>query len=255
MPELLDERLPGGQLTVGPHYLPESEVQGLLLDFDGTLVDSMPIFYPAWPATCEALSLPRMERTQFYGFAGVPMRAIIREIYQDEHGEECPTAFVDAFMQQHKATAEGLEKTMGLPPRIECVIALAERARAAGLPVALATSGEKSFVLRHLAHSGLDDMFSDELGNLVVAADVAAGKPEPDIYLEAARRIGVEPSRCRAYEDGESGLLAAYRAGCHVIDVTGMDGYPAPEELRVAKAAQVAARDWLPSDDAARGRL
>lgn len=58
----------------------------------------------------------------------------------------------------------------------------------------------------------------------MVAADVPHGKPAPDIFIEAARRLGVDPARCRAYEDGESGLEAAYRAGMHTIDVTGMVG-------------------------------
>ena len=52
----------------------------------------------------------------------------------------------------------------------------------------------------------------------MVAADVPHGKPAPDIFIEAARRLGVDPARCRAYEDGESGLEAAYRAGMHTID-------------------------------------
>ena len=71
------------------------------------------------------------------------------------------------------------------------------------------------------------------------------GKPAPDIYLEAASRIGVDPARCRAFEDGESGLQSAHAAGCHVIDVTMMDGYPTCAGLLKAKAVSAAARTWL----------
>ena len=81
---------------------------------------------------------------------------------------------------------------------------------------------------------------------VLTVADIEHGKPAPDIYIEAARRIGVDPKRCRAYEDGETGLLSAHRAGCHVIDVTHMDRYPMVEGLRLAKATAEAERSWLP---------
>ena len=77
------------------------------------------------------------------------------------------------------------------------------------------------------------------------AADVPKGKPSPDIFIEAARRIGCDPRQCRAYEDGESGLVSAYDAGCHVIDVTYMHEYPSCDGLRQAKEAAARSRTWL----------
>merc|ERR1712046_552736 len=94
-------------------------------------------------------------------------------------------------------------------------------------------------------HNRLEGLFSRSRGNVVCAAEVQRGKPEPDIYLEAARRVGADPRFCRAYEDGESGLISAYRAGCHVIDVTYMDECPLVEGLRIAKKKAQAERDWL----------
>tara|TARA_B100000795_G_scaffold106534_1_gene78630 strand:- start:164 stop:520 length:357 start_codon:yes stop_codon:yes gene_type:complete len=85
------------------------------------------------------------------------------------------------------------------------------------------------------AAAGLADIFPREL--IVTAADVPKGKPAPDIYIEAARRIGVRPEDCRAYEDGESGLISAFHAGCQVVDVTCAHEYPSCEGLRVAKRA------------------
>ena len=70
------------------------------------------------------------------------------------------------------------------------------------------------------------------------------GKPQPDIFLEAAKKLGVDPSKCRAFEDGESGLLSAYRAGMQVVDVTYSEGYPLPAGLKAAKEKQLASRDW-----------
>ena len=75
------------------------------------------------------------------------------------------------------------------------------------------------------------------------------------IFLEAARRIKADPRFCRAYEDGESGLMSAHAAGCHVIDVTYMDEYPSVEGLRRAKARDAMERTWLKEREggAARG--
>lgn len=65
-----------------------------------------------------------------------------------------------------------------------------------------------------------------------------------DIYFEAARRIGVAPESCRAYEDGESGLISAFKAGMQVFDVTTMACYPLPDGLKKAKSLQQATRTW-----------
>ena len=91
-------------------------------------------------------------------------------------------------------------------------------------------------------HTHLD---TDQILYSIAEYEVARGKPHPDIFVEAARRIGVDPRDCRAYEDGESGLIAAHAAGCHVIDVTFMDEYPTTGALKRAKAAAERQRSWL----------
>ena len=87
-------------------------------------------------------------------------------------------------------------------------------------------------------------MFPHE--RIVCAQDLppGRGKPAPDIFLEAARRIGVAPERCRAFEDGESGLQAAVAAGMQVLDVTELPEYPGGTGLKAAKAKQRAERTW-----------
>ena len=130
------------------------------------------------------------------------------------------------------------------PAPIDCVVSLMKGFIARGVPVACATSGLRDHVDEHMRHAGLLELCPHE--RIVVAADLppGRGKPQPDIFLEAAKRIGVDPAKCRAFEDGESGLLAAYRAGMQVLDVTGMQGYPLPHGLEVAKEKQAASRNW-----------
>jgi beta-phosphoglucomutase-like phosphatase (HAD superfamily) len=81
--------------------------------------------------------------------------------------------------------------------------------RTQGLPLALATSSDASFTEFSLGNVELHETF-----DVIVTGDqVARPKPAPDIYLEAARRLGVDPVHCVALEDSDAGILAASRAG------------------------------------------
>ena len=78
-----------------------------------------------------------------------------------------------------------------------------------GLPLAVATSAGRATAEHHLGQAGLLDRFAA----LATRDDVERAKPHPDIYLEAARRLGVAPERCLAFEDSNIGLEAAHAAG------------------------------------------
>jgi HAD superfamily hydrolase (TIGR01509 family) len=81
--------------------------------------------------------------------------------------------------------------------------------------MAVATSGIPSVLNKAMAHAGLSDFFDA----VVTAADVEHGKPAPDTFFEAARRIGVEPQYCQVFEDSDAGLEGARRAGMVATDV------------------------------------
>jgi HAD superfamily hydrolase (TIGR01509 family) len=84
--------------------------------------------------------------------------------------------------------------------------------------MAVATGGTRALCSKTLATLGLLQDFQA----LVTADDVEHGKPAPDIFLEAARRLGVPPSECCAFEDGELGLQSARAAGMLAIDIRPM---------------------------------
>jgi len=83
------------------------------------------------------------------------------------------------------------------------------------LPMAVASGGVRRLVMRQLEQLQILDWFD----TVVTAEDTERHKPDPDVFLEAARRLGVAPEKCRVYEDGAPGIEAAHRAGMECIDI------------------------------------
>ena len=117
------------------------------------------------------------------------------------------------------------------------------------IPTAVATSTDAADAELCLRTSGLWERFQ----TVVTGDQVRNGKPAPDIYLEAASRLGVEPERCVALEDSTNGVLAASRARMRVLMVPDAGGAPSPEALAAAwtvlPSLHEAARlisEWLP---------
>ncbi|OYW16711.1 MAG: HAD family hydrolase, partial [Planctomycetales bacterium 12-60-4] len=106
------------------------------------------------------------------------------------------------------------EVALNLIQPIEPVVEVARRHHGE-LPMAVASGGLRRIVDAILMHIGIDKLFQ----TIVTCEDVTRHKPEPDIYLEAARRLNVSPEMCVAYEDTDPGVQAAYAAGMQVIDV------------------------------------
>lgn len=97
-------------------------------------------------------------------------------------------------------------------------------------PVGLASSANREVIDAVLAGSGLDGVF----GATVSGEEVAHGKPAPDIYVEAARRLGVDPARSAAVEDSTNGLRSAAAAGMLVVALPNREFPPAPDALALA---------------------
>ncbi|MGZ5359657.1 MAG: HAD family hydrolase [Solirubrobacterales bacterium] len=114
-----------------------------------------------------------------------------------------------------------------VPGAVAAVRALDER-----WPLALASSANRELIDLVLELSGLAESFDAT----VSSEEVANGKPSPDVFLEAARRLGTPPERCVAIEDSGNGILAAHAAGMKVIAVPNPELPPAPHTLDLAEA-------------------
>jgi HAD superfamily hydrolase (TIGR01509 family) len=114
-------------------------------------------------------------------------------------------------------------------PLFDGAVAAVERL-AARWPLGLASSSNRELIDLVLERSGLDPYFRAT----VSSEEVARGKPVPDVYLEAARRLGVDPRRCAAVEDSENGIRAAKLAGMRVIALPNARYPPAEDALAQA---------------------
>ena len=110
--------------------------------------------------------------------------------------------------------ARMLERYGADPPLVPGAVEAVRRV-GARWPLAIASSSNPELIEVVVRASGLDELFPIR----VSSEEVPRGKPAPDVYLEAARRLGTEPSRCGAVEDSHNGILSAKRAGMRVVAV------------------------------------
>jgi HAD superfamily hydrolase (TIGR01509 family) len=114
-------------------------------------------------------------------------------------------------------------------PLVEGAVEAVERL-AARWPLGLASSSNRELIDLVLELSDLERYFAAT----VSSEEVARGKPAPDVYLEAARRLGVPPEKCAAVEDSENGILAAKAAGMRVLAIPNPDYPPHDDALAAA---------------------
>lgn len=144
---------------------------------------------------------------RFYQLGGMPTHKIITLLAEEQNRE------VDAEFAAEQKEAAFVQRLAMLVP-IEPVKNVAEYFRGKR-PIAVASGGYRQVILQQLQQIGCEGWFDA----LVTAEDTARHKPEPDVFIEAAERLGVRSASCLVYEDSDLGIQAARAAGMDVIDV------------------------------------
>lgn len=210
-----------GTLSVAEARERIDAAKGVIFDNDGTLVDSMPVHYMAWQKALNENGID-FPKEKFYAWAGAPAAEIIKALAQSQKVTDFSVTSILEVRQ------ELLERELRNVKKIDVVVDLLEYALQKGKTVAVASGNELGDVLGSLNYAGIDDT---KFSSIVTAEDVAIGKPDPEIFLTAASRMGVDPSDCIGLEDGDMGLQALDAAGIAKIDVRHIDGYPHPSTL------------------------
>ena len=187
-------------------YIVSEDIEGLIFDFDGTIVDSMPVHFLSWKAAFGAFDA-RFTETFFYDHAGFSLIDVVKAYNREQGTSLSPEAVV---AKKDAAHAAYLDRTRPIP----VVVDLIERYHGR-LPMAVATGNSRRLTEPLMEKLNLTRFFD----GVVFGEDVENSKPHPDCFIEAARIIGVPPQRCEVFEDGDPGIEAARRAGMKVTDI------------------------------------
>ncbi|MFJ1703436.1 HAD family hydrolase [Kitasatospora sp. NPDC088346] len=198
-------------MTQAPEPTVREAVALVVFDCDGVLVDSEPIAVRTHVALGAAYGWPLSEAEVIEEFVGRSTASIGEKIggrlgaavaeEWDERFRELHREAVDAALPAVDGIAEALDALDGL-----------------GLPYCVASSGSHEKMRHTLGRTGLYERFA---GRIFSATEVDRGKPAPDLFLHAARRLGVDPVRCAVVEDSAPGVQAARAAGMRSFGYAG----------------------------------
>ncbi|TWB87585.1 HAD superfamily hydrolase (TIGR01509 family) [Bradyrhizobium macuxiense] len=200
-------------------------VDAVLLDMDGTLLDTEKVYFESLVAALNACGYADDVVALCHSMVGLP-GPVCEAMLRDHYGTAFPLAEVNRtfIVTRDRMFDAGLPLK---PGTIELLDGLA----AADCRTAIVTSSSRRTAERHLTLAGIRDRFD----TLLTLDDVTHGKPDPALYLKAAARLGVTPAACIAVEDSNHGVAAAHAAGAITLMVPDMA--PPTEETRAKCAA------------------
>lgn len=205
-----------------------------IFDMDGVLVISNPAHFEAWKAFGKRCGIEIDEPTYYKHVNGRRNDEFLEELYPGRWTQEERlriAAEKEAYYREHFAP-----KVPRVPGVVELIQALAQR----DVPLAVATSGPRENAELITQLLGVRSLFRV----MVAGLDVTGAKPDPAIFLEAARRLGLPPAECVVFEDSPAGVEAAIRAGAYCVGVATSE----PAEVLRAKGAHEAVEDFTGFD-------
>jgi len=182
-------------------------IHGIVFDMDGLALDSEPVYRDSWKMACAELGFA-LDDHAYERYIGRPTPECEPEL-AEHFGPSFP---LPAFQSLWPKIWTRLARERGIAPKpgLADLVSLLEKRR---IPFALATSSDREYTDVTLRAARLTELFP----TVITRDEVARGKPAPDVYLEAAQRLGLPPAECLALEDSDAGVLAAASAGMPII--------------------------------------
>ena len=196
-------------------------IRAVLFDMDGTVIDSMPIYNRGWIYAGKKAGVPGEEivplTDRFAGMNGAGVVDFLHAHFGKDYPAEALLEWRNDFV-----TKEVSEKGVPFKPGVPEIF---DRLLRMGIRSALATGSRRSRVELILSRTGLGSCFE----TVVTGNDVQHSKPAPDIFLAAARSLGIDPADCVVAEDAPNGILAGCAAGMSVALIPDLS--PCPAEI------------------------
>ena len=180
----------------------------IIFDNDGTLIDSSHVHSSIESELLRKYGARISTQELELRYSGMSLKDIFEEVNK-EHELSCS---FDTFLAE-KITL--LEQHIPSIQVVQGVHALLDELDKQAIPYAIASGGRREYIDNVLESTGL----SRRIPVSVSAWEVANGKPAPDVFLEAAKRLGVQPTSCVVVEDGRSGMIGAKKGGMKVIGI------------------------------------
>ena len=180
-------------------------MRGAIFDMDGLLIDSERIWQAQWRelAAERGITLPEDFAGEICGVAGERKLAVLSRNFHTDDPEEVSRA---CSARVHRLEEHGVPLKPG-------VLTILQGLRGANFRIALASSSPMDMVLHNLRADGVEGYFDA----LTAGGEVTRGKPEPDIFLLAAKKLDLPPEECYVFEDSLVGVEAGFRAGCCTV--------------------------------------
>ncbi|WP_246251672.1 HAD family hydrolase [Ancylobacter pratisalsi] len=206
---------------------PSGRLAAVAWDIDGTLIDSEPLHHRALLAACKALGTDLSDLPD-QAFRGIHMGDVWRQISPRLASEVSEATWL-ASINAHYVEARG--SLIALPQAVATIRAL----QRLGILQACVSNSSRSVVDANIDALGIGDAMAFSLS----LDDVARGKPDPEPYLAACMRLGLEPSQVVAVEDSRAGAISARAAGLHVVGYRPSGGGFDDVDLEIDQLADV----------------